>query len=334
MEAPKEFSIILSKSKKSADESPYQLSKFTCNLGATIKLNGRYQCALTHLHYPKSYYNLEKSFLRLGAFFPLSNAAKGYGSAVFRNYVIEHKKIIAPIIEKYFHVTLAEIIWQYRQSEGVLVCTFPGKELSDRTTRDIFIPDACYRDETELVLEINKALQKLEFKDTENKLEAAHVPNIYTVRHKGSLALKAGVVDNGFFFPIFSEEIQKLLGLSKYFEFDKTPELFVPKELIDRGKIYAYHDFKSNFNYVKVYSNFVKPSFVNNRMEPLLQIAAVPTIAPFGEQIAASFIPAHYIDVSVSEFNSIDVMLSFDGDEPIQLRSGEVILMLHIKKVE
>ena len=233
-----------------------------------------------------------------------------------------------------YNLTGGEIVADYRKSETMALYRFPGRQLNGNKTSDIYISDALYRDENELVTEINNQMDKLTVTDVHGNKYSNHIPHVYLVRTRGTLGLRAGVItEGGLVFPELSTEIQQYLGFRSYFEFLDDTNKKIPDDIIDKTKIYAMTVFKSNFNYIRVYSNFVKPSFVNNRMEPILQIAAVPTAAPFGEQIGVSFTPAHYLDVSVTEFSSIDVLLSFDGDKPVALQNGEVILMLHVKKV-
>lgn len=334
MEAPDDFTLVLSATKDKLVNTPFQLSQFSINLGSTIKLLGHYKCALTYLHYPKTYYNIAKSQLNLIAFFKLDNSVKTMSSGDWRRFEAAHKQKVILELQQVYHILQPEVKEEYRQSEAMAFYRFPAKQLSGRSTSNIFISDAMYRDESELINEINNAMDKLTYTDRSGQIKyVSQIPHVYLVKTRGSLGLRSGVIkEDGLVFPDLSEEIQNYLGFRKHFEFLDGQNVKIPDELVDKSKIYAMPAFKSNFHYIRVYSNFVKPSFVNNRLEPLLQIATIPTEAPFGEQIGVSYTPAHYLDVSVSEFNSIDVFLSFDGDSPIPLQNGEVILMLHVKK--
>ena len=335
MQAPEDFTIVLSATQEKLKNTPYQLSKFTTNLGSTIKLVGDYKCALTYLHFPKTYYNIGKYKLKLVAFYKLDPSVKTMTSTDWRAYEAAHKKLAIVDLQVKYHITAPDVETDFRKEEAMAIYTFPGKQLLTRNrTADIYFSDALYNDETELYTELNAVMDKMGFSGGDGGTRyTAHVPNIYGVRSRGTLGMRAGIIgQDGIVFPILSEEMQILLGFRKYFEFLDTPDFPIPTSIIDKSKLYSMANFKSTFNYLRVYSNFVKPSFVDNRLEPLLQIAAVPTSAVFGEQIGVSFTPAHYIDVSVSEFNSIDIFISFDGDKPVPLQNGEVIIMLHVKK--
>ena len=210
MQAPEDFTLVLSATKEKLQNTPYQLSNFTTNLGTTIKLVGQYKCALTYLHYPKTYYNVEKSALKLIALFKLDNAVRAMSSAEWRTFEAEHKKKVMFELQAKYNLTGGEIVADYRKSETMALYRFPGRQLNGNKTSDIYISDALYRDENELVTEINNQMDKLTVTDVHGTKYSNHIPHVYLVRTRGTLGLRAGVItEGGLVSPELSTEIQQ-----------------------------------------------------------------------------------------------------------------------------
>ena len=235
MQAPEDFTLVLSSTKDKIENTPYQLSSFSTNLGSTIKLVGHYKCALTYLHYPKTYYNVEKCQLKLIAFYKLDNAVKNMSSAQWRNFEADHRRKVMTEVQMKYHVIGSEISDEYRKEEAIAIYRFPGKTVIGNRAYDIWISDALYRDETELVTEINNQMDKLVYTDHNNVKYTNHIPHAYLVRTKGTIGLRAGLIaDSGLVFPELSTEIQNYLGFRKYFQFLDSPNESVPEDIVDK----------------------------------------------------------------------------------------------------
>lgn len=84
------------------------------------------------------------------------------------------------------------------------------------------------------------------------------------------------------------------------------------------------------FYNIYVYSDVLQYQLVGDSFTPLLR--TVTTEGKSGEMIEKSFNNVHYMPVSKSTFESIEIDLRSDTGDPIPFQDGKVVVKLHFRK--
>lgn len=80
-----------------------------------------------------------------------------------------------------------------------------------------------------------------------------------------------------------------------------------------------------------VYCDIVEPQIVGNVFAPLLQVINIE--GKYMDIINHAYISPHYIPVLKKSFNTIDIAVKTDQDEPVPFEFGKTIVKLHFKRV-
>ena len=89
-------------------------------------------------------------------------------------------------------------------------------------------------------------------------------------------------------------------------------------------------DLEQGFHDLYVYCDIVQAQFVGDALVPLLRI--VPVEGDDGRRVSKSFERPHYLPVSRSEFETIEVNIRRDTGESVPFELGKVLLTLHFRQ--
>ena len=76
-----------------------------------------------------------------------------------------------------------------------------------------------------------------------------------------------------------------------------------------------------------VYSNIASPVLVGDVLTPLLRI--LPLRGGYGEAVSENFQNVHYLPVASSEFEDIEIDISYSNGQQLSFQSGKLIAKLH-----
>ena len=92
------------------------------------------------------------------------------------------------------------------------------------------------------------------------------------------------------------------------------------------------YNLKDDFFNIYAYCNLVKHNFVGDSITQLLRIVEVPPQSNYRDQITINYTNVFFHKLSMNEFDSIEIDLRNDLDEPIPFLFGRAIVTLHFKK--
>jgi hypothetical protein len=89
----------------------------------------------------------------------------------------------------------------------------------------------------------------------------------------------------------------------------------------------------NSINSFYVYSDIVDYQFVGDAFTPLLRVVPVVNKSTFGEYVSELYTTPHYVPVSRSIINTIEVDIKSDTGQLIQFGSGKLLVKLHFRQV-
>ncbi len=90
-------------------------------------------------------------------------------------------------------------------------------------------------------------------------------------------------------------------------------------------------DLTAGFNTLYTYCNLIDPQIVGNSLVPLLR--AITIEGNHGDSINKIFLSPHYLKLRTKTFDTVEIAIKTDTDEPVRFNFGKVILKLHLRKV-
>lgn len=86
---------------------------------------------------------------------------------------------------------------------------------------------------------------------------------------------------------------------------------------------------------LSVYTNIIDPIIVGGKLLPSLRTISIPVKQhpSLNEQISLNFNPIHYVRVSVSSLNTIEIKLRGGNGLPLAFQYGLIYLRLHFKRI-
>jgi hypothetical protein len=119
---------------------------------------------------------------------------------------------------------------------------------------------------------------------------------------------------------MISKQLQYLLGFDKIYlkSSSKITRAKYPPAL--RGGIDSLF----------VYCDIISPQIIGDSLEPLLRV--VPITGAHGDNVDKVFLAPHYVPVLQKQFQSIEISINTDQDEPIKFQFGKSFVKLHFRK--
>ena len=89
-------------------------------------------------------------------------------------------------------------------------------------------------------------------------------------------------------------------------------------------------DITSGFNTLYVYCDLIQPQIVGNVLAPLLR--TVPLSGEYGSTTNKVFLAPHYLPLRSKSFDSVEIAIRDDTDQPVQFMFGKIIVKVHLKR--
>jgi hypothetical protein len=89
-------------------------------------------------------------------------------------------------------------------------------------------------------------------------------------------------------------------------------------------------DLDSNLRMFYVYSDIASYSLVGDTKVPLLRV--VDTQGTYGQMISATFTHPHYVPLSCSDFETIEINISNELGKPVSFEFGKSVVTLHFRR--
>lgn len=188
------------------------------------------------------------------------------------------------------------------------------QDLDTNTKQTIRIPAAKYVNIIDLVSTISQAITN----------HASHYADYIKFSYNDFSKLCEVTIDSKHVESfIFSRHLQYMLGFNEKQNVDYTSGLIV--------SIKAQHppDMFGGLHYLYTYCDVIEPQIVGNIFAPLLQVINVQ--GKYMEITNHSYITPHYIPVLKKSFNSIEINIKNDLDQPVPFEFGKTIVKLHFR---
>ncbi len=89
-------------------------------------------------------------------------------------------------------------------------------------------------------------------------------------------------------------------------------------------------DMLGGMHYLLIYCDVAEPQIVGHTLAPLLQVVNVE--GKYMEIINHSYVIPHYVPVLKKSFNTIEINIKNDTDEPVPFEFGKTIIKLHFRR--
>lgn len=222
-----------------------------------------------------------------------------------------------------WEVGLAEIIYAnswYNIAQAQNVIQF--FDVDNNVRQKIKIPRARYQTINELIETINNSIGVVSKQDKVNYLSGINFR--YDHVRKGCTIL----IDCTRFRGLkISEHLRYMLGFKDL--------QFINIDYINNKNVtlISQHapDMLGGMHSIYVYCDIVAPQIVGNIFAPLLQVINVE--GQYMDIVNHAYITPHYIPILKKSFNSIEILLKSDQDDPIPFEYGKSIVKLHFRRV-
>lgn len=224
-------------------------------------------------------------------------------------------------LEGNWEVGLAEIIyantWHNVSSEQNIVRFFDA----EHTIRQIIrIPPARYENVKDLIDTINMSINVVSMRD-QIPYDKQLLFGYNDLKKVVELAMDTSMIKN----LKLSPHLIYMLGFLES-QLDKLD--YSQKKI----KLHANHppDMTGGMHYLYVYCDIVQPQIVGNLLTPLLEVVNVE--GAYMQIINRIYISPHYIPILKKSFNTININMKNDMNQPIPFEFGKTIIKLHFRK--
>lgn len=230
-----------------------------------------------------------------------------------------------------WEVGLAEFIYPHTWN-NIIDGTFRIKILENRewAWKDLVIPSALYETPEQLIIVLNALVQPILTHSQQDKISF-----FYNCLTRKFMAY----VSEGYMVR-FSKEVSITLGLGDSETTLKQSRMEALHGIKDRGNRLVYNDDKivaplcldlnRGLHTFFVYSDIVEYQLVGDVDVPLLRTVAVS--GRNGDVIVNSFDNIHYVALSRSTFQDVQVVITDDTGYRVPFQQGRVIAKLHFRR--
>lgn len=174
-------------------------------------------------------------------------------------------------------------------------------------------------------------------------------PSIQYDNFRHRVRITPGVLKNQFFYPLFTDEVNLILGLvdtKKLTLYDSiVKKIADSKPMNEKEKKWLTQIFPNStyegercvelnaaMGSIYVYCNIIDHSIVGDEYVQLLKIVKVPNQLNFGDNVNIQYDIPHYIPLQTNTIDSIVLELRDDTSELIPFEFGRVTIKLAFKK--
>lgn len=230
-----------------------------------------------------------------------------------------------------WYVGLAEISYtrswfNVRKDESVMIVSeneaiYPSSER---------LKAGFYKDEHELVDEINRIVQEIQIDGVSS------YPRIACDIYSHRCITSKGQQGKESLFLWLSDDLADMLGLkffgpSEHSFIDENGVLRLNSIKVGLLPIRSY-DISAGIHSLYVYCDLVEPSFVGDTFSNILRSVNINHTDPFGKDCECIFNPIQYYRLSRSKFQRIGIGLYDDAGEVIPFKFGRTKVVLHFKR--
>jgi len=96
--------------------------------------------------------------------------------------------------------------------------------------------------------------------------------------------------------------------------------------------ISAYYpaDLSCGMSYLYIYCDVLEPQIIGTKLAPLLQVVNVE--GKYTQLVSRIYTAPHYVPILKKCFNSIEINIKNDMDEPVNFTFGKTIVKMHFRK--
>jgi hypothetical protein len=188
---------------------------------------------------------------------------------------------------------------------GVLLQTIHGDTTKTRNLEKIFekytIPAGHYNTVEQLIDELNRALEKR---------NVVFTKTAFGVRMRMNEAYHFNIV--------LSPSLQYILGFANNLYAKGVHDSEGPPDL------------RAGFDTMYIYCDLIEPQICGNTLAPLIR--TLPVDGKFGDTVDCLFTTPHYAPVLNKTFNSVQMHIKTDANQPVAFRYGKVVVKLHFRR--
>lgn len=281
------------------------VANYITPLSQNLSLKGNWEVAITEIYYTKSWLTIEESPIKM--LIIQKQSVFDPSASDFAVKAMAYQKNLQNELSKYQTIN-RDITIENIGTDPFHYITLQGKSAD---SKDLKLEPSNYKEEKDFIKMINDKLAK--------QVNLKVFPKVKLNEFTRTIRIDAGYsTKNRKVFPLFSKQVQEMMGISYYFEYlDGNPEHEIQGQLarVDYIKGNRPLDLSQQRHMIYVYSDIVAPSLVGDSFVPLLRVVEIPQEKAFGDTVTFRYQELQYHRLITKDFNTVEIDFRFDTGE-------------------
>ena len=317
------------------DYSNNTTAEYRVKLPRSIRLEGRWEVALTEIQYPHSWDNLREVttegvdpgvtipdnmfFIDMKSYQQLYKDRSGGASPPTADSRLGEIQLVLPFeIQPGIYDNAGALLDAIHFS----MRSWP-KEVRGEGDEKVSIRDRKWE---RMVVEANGQYQEDDVRSVLNFYESfvSSPGQLFQLKYNNNTRRVSWTLDTENAVGAYlSQKLQYVLGISS------AQSVHLIKEREGFGTFPV--DLTGGFNTIYVYCNLVEPQIVGNSLVPLLR--AVVVEGKHGDYLNKIFLTPYYLELRTKYFDSVEIAIKSDTNKPVPFNFGKVIVKLHLRQI-